>query len=205
MQWLTPLFFGSCIGASIAMICGPNTLLNLRRTIVYGRMPGIISASGGVCGMAVHAFCAALLGTSLLTILEENSWCIRLVVGVFLCCMGTWITCSNIDISTANIAPKKSSQLFVSMFLLEVTSVLGLSLFVSVMISMNVLRLMLTPLHAFSFALGVVLSVLPMWCAVTWLLATLRSRLPATLFKVLNFISGGLIVVFGVMNLMKMF
>jgi len=82
--WLS----GLAIGFSIAAPVGPIGVLCVRRTLVEGRTSGFVSGLGAASADAIYGSIAAF-GLTLISnfLITQQVW-LRLIGGLFLCCLG---------------------------------------------------------------------------------------------------------------------
>ena len=76
------------LGFSIAAPVGPIGLLCIRRTLAQGRAAGFATGLGAAAADCAYGFVAAFGLTAVSGALVSHEWWIRLLGGLFLCCLG---------------------------------------------------------------------------------------------------------------------
>lgn len=79
---------GLAIGFAIAAPVGAIGLLCIRRTLAEGRLVGFVSGLGAATADALYGAVAALGLTAVSAALVEHGDGVRLLGGIFLCCLG---------------------------------------------------------------------------------------------------------------------
>src|SRR5258705_10037607 len=87
---MDPSFFlrGIAIGFSIAAPVGPIGVLCIRRTLTQGRLCGFASGLGAATADAVYGCIAGFGLTAVSNLLVSQQTWLRLIGGLFLCCLG---------------------------------------------------------------------------------------------------------------------
>jgi len=129
---LVPFFKGLIIGFSIAAPVGPIGMLCIRRTLVYGRLSGLVSGLGAATADAVYGSIAAFGLAFVATFLVNQQGWLHLVGGLFLCYLG--IKAFLAKPATATTTPESISLAsdYASTFFLTLTNPLTILSFAAV-------------------------------------------------------------------------
>jgi threonine/homoserine/homoserine lactone efflux protein len=129
---LSFLLRGLAIGFSIAAPIGPIGILCMRRTLVQGRVSGILSGLGAASADAIYG-CIAALGLTLISdlLITQQSW-LRLIGGVFLCYLGIKTFLSNPSENATSIRRYGLAGAYASTFLLTLANPLTILSFAAV-------------------------------------------------------------------------
>ncbi|MGF1481088.1 MAG: LysE family translocator [Cyanophyceae cyanobacterium] len=197
------LLTGLMIGFSIAAPVGAIGILCINRTLVQGRLAGLISGLGAATADGVYGCIAGLGLTFISRLLIEQQFWLRLVGGIFLCYLGIK---TFIDKPAQQKIAKESSSLihaYVSTFFLTITNPLTILAFVAIFAGAG-----LTDSPSYRAASLLVLGVFS-GSACWWLLlcsgvSLLRKHFTPQKLQYLNRISGTVLTGFGLIALVNL-
>lgn len=129
---LTTFLMGIAIGFSIAAPVGPIGILCIRRTIIQGKLFGLLSGLGAATADAVYG-CIAGLGLTIISnfLMDQSNW-FQLLGGLFLCYLGirTYLSSPAKD-TNAKIDGSRLGS-YISTFFLTITNPLTILSFIAV-------------------------------------------------------------------------
>lgn len=129
---LTAFLMGIAIGFSIAAPVGPIGILCIRRTIIQGRLFGLLSGLGSATADAIYG-CIAGLGLTIISnfLMDQSNW-FQLLGGLFLCYLGirTYFSSPARD-TNARIDGSRLGS-YISAFFLTITNPLTILSFIAV-------------------------------------------------------------------------
>jgi threonine/homoserine/homoserine lactone efflux protein len=193
---------GFLLGFSIAAVLGPIGVLCVRRTLATGFVIGFVSGLGAATADAAYASLAAFGVSTVTTLLVDQRLWLRLIGGGFILFLG-------VRTLRARPALKADEQANVAGVLGAYGSTLALTLsnpmtilsFVGIFAGLG-LGIVGGMNEAASLVVGVLLGSAAWWLVLASGVAILRTRLNATGFRVVNVISGLVIVAFGAQSLL---
>lgn len=199
-------FKGLLIGFAIAVPVGPIGFLCLRRTLVYGRVTGLVSGLGAATADALYGLVAAFGLTAISTFLIENERWLQLVGGVFLVFLGLKTALAKAPVNDPECAPppppqRSLSAAYFSTVALTLTSPATILAFLAIFAGVGLGADSAGPLHALELVAGVFLGSALWWLALSSGGGFLRDRLHANTLHVLHVISGGCIAALGLWQL----
>lgn len=194
---------GCTIGLIYAAPIGPVAILCLRRTLTENWLSGVISGLGSATAIALYSILVVLGVDSIADLLINHHAWLRLLSGIFLCCLGARIALIQ-PFKAANALVKKSysrcySSTFILAFIMALPD-LTFPVFVLNWITDVGSNGFYNPIP---FSLGILISETAWWlvfCSICW---KLRLRLQQKFLQWINYASGGTIVSFGIATVAK--
>jgi threonine/homoserine/homoserine lactone efflux protein len=187
---------GTAIGLSIAAPVGPIGVLCIRRTLAQGRGAGLACGLGAATADAIYGSIAGFGLTAISNFLVSQSSWLNLGGGLFLCYLGGL----TILRAPAPQAPPSGvddlGSAFASTLALTLTNPMTILSFVAVFAGFGLAR---SPSYASAASLvaGVFVGSTCWWLLMTAAVARLRRRVSDGWMQIINRLSGGLIVAFG--------
>jgi len=198
------LIEGMLIGCVVAVPVGPLGLLCINRALSVGPLLGLISGLGVASGDALAAGIAAL-GISLVsTFLADYNIFIRLVGGIFLCCIGFKIYKTK---PGQQAPPRNGNGLFsvyATTFLLTVSNPATILSFFAIYAGWGVESLSGHYIAAAILALGVLFGSGFWWIALFIGLTVFRDKFSVEVLGWIHRISGAVIAGFGCIVLLSL-
>ena len=95
IELLKILFGGLCVGLASSVTVGPVAVLCIQRTLSKGHLSGFISSMGVVCADTLMAILAFSVYALIKSYIDEYSYIIQLVGGLFVVIVGVFIFFKN--------------------------------------------------------------------------------------------------------------
>ncbi len=195
---------GLVIGFSIAAPVGPIGVLCIRRTLVDGRLAGLVSGLGAA---TADAFYGSLAGFGLTLVsnflVSQQRW-LRLVGGLFLLYLGvkTFLSAPS---DQSNLVVKTGSRglwsAYLSTLLLTLTNPLTILSFAAIFAGLGLVETGGDALAAGILVLGVFCGSAAWWLLLSNGISLLRKRVTGEMLRWVNRIAGVMILGFGVVAL----
>ena len=201
------IFFlkGLIIGFVIAAPVGPIGVLCARRTILFGRRAGFFSGMGAATADSIYGFVAAFGLTLVSDFLAGHNVILRLVGGSLLCILG-------VKALAAKPSPKRDlpktftrfAGMYSSTFVLTLTNPMTIFSFAAVFAGVGLAGVKGSLLSAAVLILGVFLGSALWWLFLVGLFSIFRKRFLSRQLRWVNLISGGIILVSGILLLLSL-
>lgn len=188
---------GLIIGFSIAAPVGPIGMLCIRRSLAEGQLVGLLTGLGAATADAVYGGIAAFGLTAVSSVLIAHRTWLGLLGGVFLCYLGVRTLISTPNQATTSPRRQSLASAFASTFVLTLTNPMTILSFVAIFAGLG-----LVSGPGFDRAATLVAGVFA-GSAAWWLLlssgtAMLRSKLTDPSLRLVNHVSGSIILAFGI-------
>ena len=197
---------GIVIGLAVAAPIGPVNLIVIRRTLRYGRLNGFLSGGGAAAGDAIFAAVAAFGLTAAIDIVIRFETALQIVGGLFLVALGvrTWLSHPHFDETTEDNLSAAVAAVFATTFFLTITNPATMLGFIAIFGGIGGLA---DSGEDYGRAATIVLAVMAgsalWWAGLSAFVSLFRQKMNDRLLSVVNRVSGGLIVIFGVIVLMR--
>ncbi len=219
MLWLHVLR-GVLLGFSIAAPVGPIGVLCIRRTLANGRLVGLVSGLGAATADAFYGSVAAFGLTAISALLIEQRLWLRLVGGVFLLYLGVRTLLARParpgETPVVQAAPplpvrKPAVRLplsglvgaYGSTLFLTLTNPLTILSFAAIFAGLGVASTSGGYGAAGLLVLGVFLGSGLWWLVLSGVVGVFRAKMGPRELRWVNWLSGGMILVFGVLALLS--
>lgn len=205
--FLQILLTGLAIGISVAAPTGPVNILFIHRTLSGGALAGMAAGLGAVAGDSLLAAVAAFSVTAVINAMSFYSTQIQLIGSLVLMAFGIRLLIHEPDIPVPAAAARPLGahyKIAPQTFLLTVSNpgaVLGMLAMVGGVASAIHVE---TYAHAGTLVLGVALGSLLWWILLGRIIAIVRHRLTQSRLKLINRISGGILLLFGALLLLDL-
>ena len=198
MKVMNGLLEGAVLGFSIAAPVGPIALLCIRRTINRGFTEGIVSGLGAAAADTLYG---AIVGFGLATlheILLKMQMLLSILGGIFLIYLGIkTIFAKPATQSSDTAAGKGLAGAFLSTFFLTLSNPLTILAFAAVVAALG-LETGVDYATATSFVTGVFIGSAGWYVGLSALVSQLRTQMNEGMFRLINQISGIIILAFAV-------
>jgi threonine/homoserine/homoserine lactone efflux protein len=196
------LFFvrGMAIGLSIAAPVGPIGVLCIRRTLVDGRLAGLITGLGAATADAWYGGVAGFGLSVVSTLLLRQSLWIRLLGGLFLCYLGLRTAVATPAAHAASRAGRTLWQSYISALALALTSPLTILSFAAIFAGIGVAATGDTASAAL-LVIGVLIGSALWWVILSSAVGLLRARITTRVLRWVNRCSGATLAAFGLLAL----
>lgn len=198
------LLRGLIIGFSIAAPVGPIGVLCIRRTLVEGRTPGLVSGLGAATADAIYG-CFAGFGLTFISniLIGRQSW-FRLAGGAFLCYLGLKTLLSRPAEQTASAKGNGLIGAYTSTFLLTLTNPMTILSFAAVFAGLGVASANANYISAGVLVLGVFIGSALWWLTLASVVGVFRTKITPGGLQWVNRISGIVITGFGLHALLSL-
>ncbi len=195
---------GLLIGLSIAAAVGPMSILCIQRTLQRGQRYGLISGLGIATADAVYG-CIAAFGLTFISdfFVSQQFW-IRLLGGLFLLYLGIRTMVSKPAERAAAAKASGYVSAYISTLLLTLTNPTTILSFVAIFAGIGVGGASKSYASAIFVVLGVFVGSVLWWCFLTSVVSFLRARFTDVWLLWINRVSGGVIMLFGVVALISL-
>jgi threonine/homoserine/homoserine lactone efflux protein len=126
------LIKGIIIGLAIAAPVGPIGVLCIRRSLVHGRLYGLISGLGAATADAIYGFIAGFGLTVISNFLIDQKFWLEIIGGTFLCYLGIQTLRSKPAENPANVQGESLLKVYTSIFFLTMTNPMTILSFVGI-------------------------------------------------------------------------
>ncbi|MEL6492589.1 MAG: LysE family transporter [Cyanobacteria bacterium J06621_3] len=191
------LFEGLLIGFLVAAPVGVVGLLCINRTLLQGSLNGSISGLGAATAHGIYGGIAGFGLTFITNFLVEEQLYIRIGGGVFLYCLGVKTFMRKPDRKKLEINHRNLMNSYLSLFLVAITNPLTILSFVAIFAGLELGNNSTNYNSAVTFVFGVFLGSTAWWLILSSGIGLLRNKVNSQLLKLINQISGIIILSFG--------
>lgn len=198
---------GLIIGFSIAAPVGPIGVLCINRSLHQGFRVGLATGLGAAIADGAYGIIAGFGLTFISNFLMNYSWWIKLIGGLFLLYLGYKTLTSRPPKQPVLLQSNKNLfSAFITTFFLTVTNPMTILSFMAVFAGLGLGSVNTGYTAASIMIIGIVLGSLLWWLSLSSGVAILfRNRInPAKLYWV-NFLSGAIIILFGLIALISLY
>ena len=196
---------GVVLGFSIAAPVGPIGVLCIRRTLAHGMLSGLISGLGAATADAVYGFIAVFGVSAVAVLLLDYQTYLRFVGGLFLLYIGYKTFKARPSTSTGQVTEKAKNEgllkAYVSTLLLTITNPLTILSFAAIFTGLGVGAKGVPYISAYFLVGGVFIGSMLWWLSLSIMVTLLRHNFSQKRLKLVNEISGIIIVGFGIFSL----
>ena len=195
---------GLIIGFSIAAPVGPIGVLCIRRTLAEGRASGLVSGLGAATADAIYG-CITGFGLTFISsiFISQQVW-LRLVGGVFLCCLGLKTFLARPVEQAASAEGNGLVGAYTSTFFLTLTNPMTILSFAAIFAGLGVASASGNYLSAGVLVLGVFVGSALWWLILSGGVSLFRARFSPQQLRWVNRVSGIIIMVFGLLALLSL-
>ncbi len=197
------LIQGVIIGFSIAAPVGPIGVLCIRRTLAGGALLGFVSGLGAATADAVYGSIAGMGLTFISDALINQRTLIRLVGGVFLCCLGVSTFLSKPHEGDISAMEDRPAGAFASTFFLTLTNPMTVLSFTAIFAGLGVGNTSTGYVSAGFLVLGVFLGSTMWWLALSGTVGLVHSKFSHQALQWVNRTAGIIIAGFGVLAILS--
>lgn len=196
-------FFGRgfVIGLSIAAPVGPIGILCIRRTLVEGRLTGLLSGLGAATADATYGAIAGFGLTFISGILIGQAFWFRLIGGAFLCYLGVKTILAKPADKAASTETQGLLGAYISTFFLTLTNPATILSFAAVFAGLGLANTSGDYFAASILVLGVFIGSAFWWFILSSGISLLKNAFNPTKLQWLNRISGSVLLIFGIIAL----
>lgn len=190
---------GLIIGLAIAAPVGPIGVLCIQRSLRDGFQVGFITGMGAATADGLYGLIAAFGLTALSSLLISQQFWIRLVGGLFLVYLGIKLILSKPKAQQAkNNSEKSLWYSYATTVFLTITNPMTILSFMAIFAGLGLGSQHNDYLHALLLVVGIFIGSLLWWFLLSGGVAyVLHHRIKQESMKIINWISGGILLVFG--------
>ncbi|KPL15851.1 lysine transporter LysE [candidate division WOR_3 bacterium SM1_77] len=196
-------FRGLIIGISIAAPVGPIGILCIRRTLIHGRLAGVISGLGAATADAVYGCIAGFSVTIVSNVLIEQKFWIRLAGGTFLLYLGIKTFLAKTSQDSCGDGRFSFVASYVSILFLTLTNPMTIISFAAIFAALGVGSVTQEYRSAGYVVAGVFTGSMIWWLTLSTLVGLLRNGISVKGFQCINRIAGLIIFGFGLTALIS--
>lgn len=200
------IFFlkGIAIGLSMAIPVGPIGILCIRRTLMEGRISGLVSGLGVATADTVYG-CIAGFGLTLISdfLITHQIW-LRLVGSLFLFVLGLKISWAKVVEWDMQSGRKSLVNNYISFFFLTLTYPMTILVFLGIFVGLGIGDIQDNVISIVALVLGVFSGSMLWWVILINVIGSLRDKFNIHGLKWVNRISGILLMIFGLAVLLSL-
>lgn len=194
---------GLIIGFAIAAPVGPIGILCIQRSLHDGFRVGVMTGLGAALADGTYGLIAGCSLTAISSLLITHQFLIRIIGGLFLLYLGIKLI---IKVPQENKSKEKTDKspwhAFGTTYLLTLTNPVTILSFVAVFAGLGVGTVNSTLIQAITLVTGIILGSAMWWLFLSSAVAfILHKRISPSFMKLINQISGGIILAFGLFAL----
>jgi threonine/homoserine/homoserine lactone efflux protein len=189
---------GMIIGLTLAVPVGPIALMCIQRAVTDGRLHGIVSGIGVATADSFYASVTFFGLTALSGLIIAHQVSLRLAAGVVLILVGIRIFLTMPAPLTVKTEHETYLKDYLSMVAIAIANPLTLIFFVAILPGFGVVFYENSVLSASEFVGGVFFGSALWWIILCGSIGSVRSRISAEHLRLINRISGVMIVCFGI-------
>ncbi|HEY9644261.1 MAG TPA: LysE family transporter [Coleofasciculaceae cyanobacterium] len=199
---------GLMIGLSIAVPVGPIGILSIRRTLNSGWLAGLLTGLGAATADALYGCVAGFGLTFISDLLIDHAFWLRLIGGLFLCYLGvkTFISRPAETDDASSVPSSAQSMAYLSMYgstvFLTLTNPATILSFAAVFVGLGLATVGSNYLTAATLVAGVFSGSALWWLLLSSGMSLVRSKFNPRRLRILNRISGLILLTFGIIALM---
>ncbi len=194
-------------GLAIAAPVGPIGVLCIRRTLVDGRLYGLVSGLGAATADGIYAIIAAFGFTTVFSLFIEQATIFRFAGGLFLLYLGIRTLLAKPAENAADATSKRRGLwgAYLSTLALTITNPMTILAFVGIFAGLGAPDSAGDPLAALVMVFGIILGSAGWWLLLSGGVSLFRHRLDMRLMRWINWLSGAVIIVFALAILIDIF
>lgn len=201
---MTELFIkGLMTGFAIAAPVGPIAVLCIQRSLQNGFRIGLMTGLGAALADGAYGLIAAFGLTAISSLLMQHQFWVRVIGGVFLLYLGIRILLTPPREKSANDKPDRSAwHAFVTTYFLTLTNPMTILSFVAIFAGLGLGSTSTNYSDAIFLVTGITLGSAIWWMFLSGGIALiLHHRMTASTMRIINWLSGMIILVFGIFSL----
>ncbi len=195
---ISPFVQGIIIGLTLAVPVGPISLLCIRRAVADGRLHGIVSGLGVATADTFYAAVAVLGLTFISGFIVDWQFLFRAVAGLALIVIGGKVFLTIPSPHGENGEHEPYLRNYLSMLAITLANPMTLLFFLVVLPGLGFVLGGSGFVASLEFVLGIFSGSCGWWIVLCGGLGLVRSRLTCENLRIINRISGALIVLFGI-------
>jgi threonine/homoserine/homoserine lactone efflux protein len=188
---------GMIVGLTLAVPVGPISLVCIHRTVANGRLHGVFSGLGVATADSFYAAVAFLGLTVVSGFIIGHQVLFRLLAGIALVLVGIQVFRSVLSAVREGDGQEPYLQDYLSLLAIAAANPLTIIFFVTILPGFGIVAQGVLPGAAVSFVAGVFIGSALWWIILCGAVGSVRSRLSAANLRLINRMSGALVVCSG--------
>lgn len=189
---------GLILGASIAAIVGPITLLCIQRTLNFGLWSGVVSVVGAVTADGVYGTIGAFGLQTISGFLIVHQYWFKLIGGLFLVYLGLNALLKTKAHSNIRVPHTNLWQDYFSTFALTLSSPLTILFYISAFASIGSVGELMTLVDSLQMLVGILLGAICYEMTLISIVAYIRHKLSNTILRRLSQLSAISLIALGI-------
>ncbi len=195
---------GAAIGVAVAAPIGPVNLIVIRRTLRFGTLTGFLSGMGAATGDGIFATISAFGLTAAIDFVIRYELVMQFIGGIFLLALGarTFVAHPHLENGPQENLSGALARVFVTTFVLTITNPATMLGFIAIFGGVAGLTAQDAGYgRAVTLVISVFIGSALWWAALSGFVSMFRQRMSDRILVIVNRVSGGLIVLFGLVVL----
>ena len=200
------ILHGILIGLSISVPLGPIGMLCIQRTLSRGQKYGLATGFGATTSDLIYTIVVLFFLSFVVDFIDSHKIVIQLIGALLVIVFGVWIFRTN-PVTQPRAKDQKNEHSFFQDFLTSFFLTLSNPLILFVLIALFAHFTFITPqTKLFEIIIGLVSIVLgagSWWFLLTFFSSRFRNRINVRELRLINRITGGFIIVLGIVGVLK--
>lgn len=200
-----PIFFkGIIIGVSVAAPVGPIGLLCIKRSLTHGKYDGLATGLGAAIADAIYSLIAGFGITAVSAFLIDHKFFVQIIAGIFLILVGLAIMGSSQHTSNQVRQGKSFFSTTVKTLILTLTNPVTVLAFAGIFAAFGINITEKGYISAIIMSCGVFIGSSIWFFSLSMLVSLFSNRCNPTTIKIINIISGSLLIAFGIFSFLSL-
>ncbi len=194
---------GFIIGLSISVPLGPIGMLCIQRTLSKGRKFGFFTGLGATASDLVYTMITLFFLSFIIQTIEQYKFIIQLTGTLIIFLFGLYIFKSNPSTQPILNEPKKESILgdFITSFFLTLSNPLIVFVIIALFARFEFINIKTTLTHSLIGILSILGGAIFWWGTLTYLVGKFKRKLNMRGLKIINQLTGSIIMLIGIVGL----
>ncbi len=194
---------GLIIGLSISVPLGPIGMLCIQRTLSKGRIFGFFTGLGATTSDLVYTIITLFFLSFIIHTIEQYKFIIQIAGTIIIFIFGLYIFRSNPATQPLLNEPKKESIFgdFITSFFLTLSNPLIVFVIIALFARFEFINIKTTLFHSMVGILSILGGAILWWSSLTFLVGKLKNKLNMRGLKIINHLTGSVIMLIGIIGL----
>ncbi|GMW01712.1 MAG: hypothetical protein AMXMBFR84_28490 [Candidatus Hydrogenedentota bacterium] len=204
-MYALPMFKGIAVGLAIAAPVGPIGVLCIRKTLAEGRAAGFACGLGAATADGIYGAIAAFGMAAATAFLTSQTFWLSVLGGLFICWLGYSTFRSKPAEKPAEASGHGYAKAYATTFLLTLTNPMTILSFAAIIAAQGFAGQSGGAVAGAVFVFGVFLGSALWWLMLSLGVGHFRSHVSPARMRWINWISGTILVAFGVWSIVRAF